>query len=582
LASSDAERNPVVADAITNDLTITITGAVDLTAPVNVVTVVSLTPAPPEPTPPPASDTLCAWIDYEGRTYEFVEADGIDLGDYREPGGHFTQGCVLATHPDLPGFAVYFRRDKGGAPRDEVVFELGQIFDCVPGNMAPYIATIGRGTTTLAVIQAPLGHYWHASWRWQSAPRPIIYPATQFLGTLLPTYSEALFGDAIPLSSPRSYAGPMDLSGITGYIPSTGERDEIGPVTEAQAEFLCTGSDAAWASVQAWLEAAGTIPLRFRDETTGAPLDWTKYPNATMYSPSGAAPYISNPPSPVTLDSAHMGSFAYVPFLLTGDPYALEWVQFVAVYNVVCLSPGARQNFSLGNAVRAVAWALRSLVQAATVTPEDVPGWLLPKALFKARLDDQRQWFLDRYVNGTTKPCSDLWILQTPENSPGSATSTPPANTYCSVWQEDFLSTVLGWVVAMGHADWLPIIEWKAEDTMARTGDTSGWCRAVPTLYQLMLREGPSGPSVTSWADAWALNERCLPDPCAYEDPNTLSSTVSFPYTSYALGALAMEVLAGIDGAAGCYDWLLAQMQASTTRDRYARRKWAIAAMPGL
>jgi hypothetical protein len=573
-------RNDSMSDPIENQLTIAVTGIVGGAAMIG-TGVVTLTPAmppdPPEPTPPPEDDTtpLSVRVDYQGASYVFDEETGVALRDYEEPGGHFIQRCVLCTLPELPGFRVFFRRDRG-APRDEVVFELGSIFTGAPAHMQGYVATIMRDSEMLAVIDVP-AHYWNDSWRWFSAPRPIIYPAAGFLGSMLPAYSETLFGSAIPLSTPRTYAGPMDLAGITAYIPSTGERDEIGACTEAQAEFLCTGSDVAWASVLAQAEASGSIPLHFRDENTHAPLDWTAYPNATMYGTTGD-PLVKNPAdSPVVLDSAHMGSFCFAPFLLTGDPYYLEWLQFCAVYNVICLSPGARQNYSLGNAIRAVAWALRSLVQAATVTPDHVPDWLLPKALFKARLDDQKKWFMDRYVNGSELPCADLWILQTPVNSPGSATSVPPAGTYIAPWQEDFLSCVLGWVVAMGHSDWLPILEWKAQDTKARTGGTSGWVRAVPTLYQLMTREGPSGLSVTTWADAWEMNERCLGDPCAYDDPNTFSATANITYTSYALGALAFEALAGVDGAAGCYDWLLSQMQASTTRDRYSRRKWSMA-----
>ena len=566
-----------------DEITLTVTANLPGYEPLDVSAVVTLTPLapePPEPTPPPDDDTapLCVRIDYQGASYVFDEVLGTDLGDYHEPGGHFVQRCVLCVLPDLVGFRVMFRRDRGIPARDEVVFELGGLWDTVPANMDGYLCTIMRGSTTLAVVQAP-AHYWNARWRWQSWPRPIIYPANGFLGSMLPNYSEALFGSVIPLSAPRVYTHPMDLAGITAYIPSTGERDEIGPCTEAQAEYCCTGSDVAWASVQAQVEGAGSIPLHFRDDDTHAPLNWVTYPNATMYSPSGADPFISNPAgSPVTLDSAHMGSFGFLPFLLTGDPYALEWVQFCAVYNVVCLSPGARANFSLGNAIRAVAWSLRSLVQAATVTPDNAPGWLLPKALFKTRLDDERQWFLDRYVNGTTQPCSDLWILQTPENSPGSATSVPPANTYVSVWQEDFLTCVLGWVVAMGHSDWLPILEWKAQDTKARTGGTSGWVRAVPTMYQTMVREGPSGPSVTSWADAWEVNERCLGSVCAYEDPDTLSAGANMTYASYTLGAVAMATQAGVDGAGASYEWLVEQMQAGATVSRYPRRKWAMAA----
>jgi hypothetical protein len=574
-----------MSDPIINNITISVTGTIDASMSISLDTsglvIIDAVPEPPEPTPPPNPivEPLLVELDYEGKTYVFDESIGIDLGDYVEPGGHFIQLCLLTTHPELPGFRVMFRPDADGK-REEIVFELGMLFSGTPYNMTNYTVRIKRAGQTITTIQAPV-HYWNCRWRWQSAPRPVIYSATDLIEQgAVPAYSEDLFGSGIPLSTPRVYTNPMDLAGITPYIPSTGERDEIGPCTEAQAEYLCMGSSSALSSMRAQLEASGSIPLHFRDENTNAPLDWGEYPNATMYTPNGADPYIHNPSGGVvTLDAAHMGSFAYVPFMLTGDPYALEWIQFTAVYNVVCLSPGARANFSLGNAVRAVAWALRSLVHAATVIPDTVPNWFLPRSIFKSRLDDQKKWFMDKYVNGTTKPCSDLWILQTPENSPGSATSVPPAGTYVSIWMEDFLTTILGWTVALGHSDWLPILEWKAKDAMARTNGTSGWIRAVPTMYQCTTREGPTGPSVTSWRDAWTLNVKMNPTVCVYQNANTFATGANITYASYMLGALAESASGGIIGAQECYNWLLDQLQRSTTPSRYIRRRWAIASV---
>jgi hypothetical protein len=566
-------------DPITNEITLTVTANLPGYEPLDVSAVVTLTPLapePPEPTPPPDDDTapLCVRIDYLGASYVFDEVLGVDLGDYCEPGGHFVQRCVLCTLPDLAGFRVLFRRDRSIPPRDEVVFELGGLWDVEPANMDGYLATVFRGQTTLAVVQAP-AHYWHSRWRWQSAPRPIIYQPDS-CAHALPPYSEALFGAAIPLSNPRTYAGPMDLAGLTAYIPSTGERDEIGLFTEAQAEYLCTGSDVAWSSVLAQLEASGTLTWHFRDDRTNAPLDWTQYPNATMYGTSGGDPQIENPTSPITLDPAHEPALAYLPFLLTGDPYALEEMQFAAVYDVVCLSPGARQNFSLGNAVRAVAWTLRGLARAATVTPDTAPSWLLPRSLFKSRLDDQRQWFMDRYVSSDAPPFSNLNLMS---DAKGAPVAPPiPADSYVSVWMEDYLTSVLGHVVLMGHEDWRPILEWKAFDVMSRTNGTSGWVRAVPTLYTLVVKAASDAPYADHWGVAWDLNEHFQPEAVDCNDPDVMPERVDLTYPSYALGALALAARAGVPQAQACYDWLLEQMQANTDGNSYCRRKWAMAA----
>jgi hypothetical protein len=561
-----------------DEITLTVTANLPGYEPLDVSAVVTLTPLqpePPEPTPPPDEDTapLCVRIDYGAASYVYDEVLGTDLGDYHEPGGAFVQRCVLCTLPDLVGFRVFFRRDRGAVQRDEVVFELGGLWDVEPANMDAYTATIMRGPSTLAVVQAP-AHYWHSRWRWQSAPRPIIHPPDS-CATSLPAYSEALFGDAIPLSNPRTYAGPMDLAGLTAYIPSTGERDEIGLFTEAQAEFLCQGTDVAWSSVMAQLQASGTLPWHFRDETTCAPLDWTQYPNATMYGTTGGDPQIENPTSPITLDPAHEPALAYLPFLLTGDPYALEEMQFAAVYDVVCLSPGARQNFSLGNAVRAVAWTLRGLARAATVTPDTAPSWLLPRSLFKSRLDDQRQWFMDRYVSSDAPPFCNLNLMS---DAKGAPVAPPiPADSYVSVWMEDYLTSVLAHVVQLGHEDWRPILEWKSLDVMSRTNGTSGWVRAVPTLYTLVVKASSDAPYADHWGVAWDLNEHFQPEAVDCNDPDVMPERVDLTYPSYALGALALASQAGVPQAKACYDWLLQQMQRNTDGNSYCRRKWAMA-----
>jgi len=572
-----------MSDPIINNITISVTGTIDSSMVISLDTsglvVVDTIPIPPEPTPPPipAAETLTVELTYQGKVYLFDESIGIDLGDYVEPGGHFVQMCMLTIHPELPGFRVMFRPDANGH-REEVVFELGGVFgNPTPFNMLDYTVKIKRGGQEVANIAAPC-HYWNARWRWQSAPRPIIYSVDDLMGDILPCYSEELFGDKIPLSVPRTYTKPMDLAGITPYIPSTGERDEIGLFTEAQAEYLCQRTQTAWASVQAQLEASGTIPWHFRDEKTNAPLDVNEYPQATMYGSTGD-PLIKNPTSPITLDDSHEGSFAFLSFALTGDPYALEEMQFYTTYNTICVPPNARQNWNLGHAVRAVAWALRALAQNATMTPVEVPSWLMSREYFKTLLDQEREWFMTRWVGSTTPPASNFNIVSDGNGAP--ASPPIPANGYVSIWMEDFLSAVLGWIVCAGHEDWRPIMNWKAKDIMARTNGISGWVRAVPTLYTMVIRGTSSGPYADDWLEAWQLNEQFQSTKVKYTDANAFPTTLDLTYPSYIMGALALLSAAGAPGADDSYAWILEQMQKNTViNSKYPRRKWAIAPGP--
>ena len=334
-----------------------------------------------------AVSPLSAEIEIDGRTFRYQEANALDLGDYTDPLGRFVQTCKRATDPGLP-MGVMFRRDRG-SDRAEVIFELGLCWSGEPAHLGRYRARILRGSTEVAVVDVPK-HYWFSRWRWQSALRPVrVTTVSQMQQGLLPPYDARAHTARSIEVRPQSYE-PMGLAGVTGYFGTTGDRDDIGPVTEAQGEYLCTGRPAALSTLMAQGEAAGTVPWIMRDEKTGGPVDVLAYPKVSSYSAKGGTPYIATVEGPVYPNSAHQPALAYVPFLLTGDPYHLKSLQFQATWNIV--SQPWPYRYRVGQ-VRAHAWSLRTLGQAAAVTPSSVPKWLLPRAHWKQLLDMQRDWF---------------------------------------------------------------------------------------------------------------------------------------------------------------------------------------------
>ena len=52
-------------------------------------------------------------------------------------------------------------------------------------------------------------------------------------------------------------------------------------------------------------------------------------------------------------DTTHEPTLGYLPFLLTGDPYALEEIQFTTTFDYIHF--GGEQLFALDNATRAYA-----------------------------------------------------------------------------------------------------------------------------------------------------------------------------------------------------------------------------------
>ena len=578
-------------DPILNQLTITVTGIVSTPIDVSVVVPITTpapqptptptphptptpTPAPtptptPTPTPPPAGALLSVHIGYEGKTNIFDEDRATPLGDYADPQGRFIQSNALARLSSLPSFTVLFRRDKQ-TNREEIVFELGDTTQtAIAYNMTSYTVNIYRGPILVDTLTIP-EHYWYSRWRWNPTPRPLTTRVADLQQqNLIPRLDPTLALNK-PYAPKRVYT-PMGLAGLTAYMPSTGERDEIGVITEAQAEYI---SDVATPdSLFAQAEASSTVPWHFRNETDGGIFNFVTHPNATLYGESNL-PKIT---CPVTPDTAHEPDLAYVPFLLTGDPYYLEELQFAATYNVICVPANARTKYNIGQAVRAHAWALRTLARCAKITPETTPKWLQPKSYWKSWLDGNRDWMLATFVNPTAPPYNAspyalLHFLADATGAPAGGSGIP-AGTVSQTYMEDFEAAVLAHVVRLGFADWQPIRDWKITCTTARTNGTSGYIRAIPVLYNTVLRATDKSPYVSTWATLWQLNVQMQPSACAYTDPNKIPATASLTYPSYAMSALA---LTNTSATTACYTWLRDQIRANSNSQIYIARKWTM------
>lgn len=83
------------------------------------------------------------------------------------------------------------------------------------------------------------------------------------------------------------------LAGLNAYMATTADRDEIGPITEAQGKWIGTGSNEALEDMLAQAEASGTIPWHMRDEKTGAPFNFDQSPRGGWNS---GPPDMNDPP----------------------------------------------------------------------------------------------------------------------------------------------------------------------------------------------------------------------------------------------------------------------------------------------
>jgi len=479
-----------------------------------------------------ASD-IAVEIDLGGQTYRYEGASGTDLGPYSDPLGQFVQDCIRVNHPQLP-LSVFIRPDRG-SERLEVVFELGRLWNAQPANLPKYQARILKGAATVASVEVP-AHYWFSRWRWQSAPRPVRANPAQLMDQwLMPRISGTLHPNTKPV--PLVAYQPMGLAGLAAYEGATGERPEIGLMTEEQAQYLGTGNSTALAALLAQAEAAGSMPWNLRDEKTNAPIDLFAYPRGTIYGPNAGQPFIPRTETPYHPDAAHEPALSYLPFLLTGDPYHLEQLQLTATYNVMWLPWDYRYRTTQ---IRGDAWMLRSWAQATKATPANVPKWLMSQAYWQKLLNSYRDFYTKTFVANTTPPRA---IFRTTEWEFGDDRDGLKRGTYDSPWQGEFLGAVFGWIVMMGFSDWRPILEWKIGSTIARTNGKSGWPRAQCTPYRMVMRADAAAPWATSWKEAWDLTAAGLK--LTVDNPDELDIKQLF-YLPYSRGALVLAKHAGI------------------------------------
>ncbi len=542
-----------------------------------------------------AASPLSAVVTLNGQTFTYNETSGRDLGNFVSAIGGFTLRCIRCDVAGSP-LTVLFRPDVN-SDRAEVVFELGRVFSGTPANLRAYSVSIYRGGAFLAKVDVP-AHYWFSRWRWQSSQRPIVGNVEHLIGQgLLPPYhptSAAAPSVPAPVTSTlncvldlskqkvcsttsstplvataadllKSFVSytVMGLAGITAYMPQTGERDDIGLVTESQAQYLITGAQAPLDCWRAQAEGAGTVPWHLRDENTNAPVNFRTYPTATMYATGSANPLIKQTTSPVTVDAAHMPALAYVPYLLTGDPYHREDLQFQANYCWGALPPGYRPSIPQS---RAFAWYLRSLAQWARITPAAVPSWLLPQSYWFGFLEQHRQYLEANYVN-SPNPVRAMF-RSTGDIDNGRNEARAPGGTWIDPWQEEFVAAVIGWIVSMGFSNWQTTFDWKIGSTLARTGTSSGWIRAQATPYRVILRSSPRAPIVGSWAEAWALTAQVAQ--LKYRNRDSWVDT-DMTYLTYSRGALAYANKLGNPAVTENLSWATNQLVSNGWKIPY---KW--------
>jgi hypothetical protein len=311
---------------------------------------------------------------------------------------------------------------------------------------------------------------------------------------------------------------PLDSAMITKYMPTSGGRMDIGPLPTWAALDLMAPSTFSRRAVLANGDAAGSVPWHIRNRKTGRPLSIDEFPNLWLDGRGQPVPGALPEPFNVesqgwTIDDAHQPSLTYLPYLLTGSQYYRDELTHQAAFVLLMVDSGYRggkaglfmgeKNYSWEQ-VRALAWSLRTLANAAFILPARDPM----QGYFDAKLKGNLTKMVHLYVrDGTMKSAGALegWV-------PG---AYEPEGVLAP-WQQSFLAVVLNWINDMGYRDAGQVVNWMSNFLAGLfTNSDQGFNPENGAAYNVRVYDPKTEYRFKTWAEAFTrsdLDERSFKD----------------------------------------------------------------------
>lgn len=478
--------------------------------------------------PMAATDLLAAGFDTKvtvnlaGATYEASARDLIQVAGGKPwlEGPLVTEWAVAApltstgagAHPHLT--ARFEVRALAGKPsaRVSVTVENDWAYEPGPQNLT-YDVTVATEKDTIST-QSALVHRRQARWRkafwWGEDPKvDVQHDVAYLLSTgAVPHFDPSLVPSEQALANlDTQYASvayqPMGIGLANPYMPATGGRPDIGPLPQWDALYLLSQDARARRATLGTADGGGSWSIHYRDRTTDHPVSLVDHPYMTLLgNPGDAVNPMTNKSdafpacggdcsTPYTHDSPHQPALAYLPYLLTGDRFYLEELQFWANFNMLQHNPYYR-DFEKGlfkpDQARGQGWSLRTLGQAAYITPDADPM----KKYFADRVGYNVAWYSKTYVQDTQ--ANELGYLSNGYSVNDDGTVAP--------WMDDFFTWSVGYLVELGFEDARPLLAYKSKFQVGRMVDP-GYCWIFASVYHLVVKDTTTNTFYHTFADAY-------------------------------------------------------------------------------
>lgn len=415
-------------------------------------------------------------------------------------------------HPHLSArFAIRWYEGIKRA-RVDVTLENNWAYEPNPSNITYDAKVVVRGQE---VYNAPaMTHLHHSRWRklfwWGEAPQVYVRHNTAYLiaSRAVPNYDQTVVTSEANLKSLMTkWTGkaiePMGVGLANSYMPSTGGRNDLGIMPGWAATYLLSMDPRAKTVTLGTADLAGSWSSHYRDKNTDRPVSLIDYPYMTILGRStdtknpATKQYEAFPACPKSVcttpnshDASHQPGFAYLPYLVTGDYYYLEELQFWGMYNVFQSNPGYRSNIKgllHRDQVRAQAWSVRTLAEAAYITPDSDRL----KEHFARILESNMEWYNTTYTRNAS--ANFFGVLDM-----GSAVIYN-SKRGIAPWQDDFFTQAVGHAAELGFTSAKTLMSWKGKAPVLRMTDPA-MCWIDASLYSMVIRDTETSPFFTSMA----------------------------------------------------------------------------------
>jgi len=417
-------------------------------------------------------------------------------------------------HPLLTArFDVRWYSGLNKQARVDVVVENAKTFSS--GSNLTYDVNVNVGGRSVYAKNA-LTQYHHSRWRkvawWDAATEPSV-DAHLNIAYLIASKAVSNYDQKVVPSEQilqdlgnqitAANTGPMTIGPVWASMGSAGGRHDIAPLPHWTVSYLLSDDKRARNAMMAAAEGSGTWQIHYRDETTGQPIRTDSEANKNISTHgnmggTGPLPVPRCAPSdttrcntPFVEDAAHEPSLAYVPYLITGDYYYLEELQFWAATNPLQTAPGNNgygQGLLRWQQVRGQAWSLRTLGHAAYITPDASPM----KAYFTKQVDNNLNFYHQTYVVGNP---NKLGLYDGSGEASFQINGTSP-------WQDDYFTWSLGYLAELGFTKATPIFQWKSKYVIGRMTDP-GFCWIEASSYFYWFRDSANSPVYDTFAQVY-------------------------------------------------------------------------------